>query len=224
MSLGHSTREHGDSGVASVVEPLDDEQDAGLDSLSSLAEEAVPMRDQAARELDHMREERIRAVVGFGSRRLPRPTVNARFLCAGGAAVVILVLLATLSSNGGGESGGGDAAAQAQRSAVPQNSIEPDSRTGRPQRLVKAHPRRRAAIPAKRRAARRHALRSRAHRRAANARTAPSHSEAPAAESQAPVSAPPPATGTTESAPPPASPPPSSTSTNPAGEEFGFER
>jgi hypothetical protein len=222
VSLVHSSRDQGDSGVAPEIEPLDGKHDTGLESLSSLAEEAVPLRDHAAHELDNMREERIRAVVGSGTRRLSRPTINARVLTAGGAAVVILMLVAALSSSGGG-SPSGDAAAQAQHSAVPQSSIEPDSSAGRPQRLVKVHPRRRAAIPAKRRAVRRHAQRSRAHRRAANARTAPSHSEAPAAESQAPVSAPPSATGTTESASPPASPPPPSTSTNPAGEEFGFE-
>jgi len=222
VSLVHSSRDQEASGISPGVEPLDDEHDTGLDSLSSLAEEAVPMRDRAARELDQMREERVRAVVGSGRRRLPRPTVNARVLFAGGATVVILMLVAALSSSGGG-SPSGDAAAQAQHSAAPHGSIEPNSRAGRPQRLVKAHPRRRAAIPAKRRAARRHAERSRAHRLAAKVRTAPSQSKAPAAESQAPVSAPPPATATTESAPPPASPASPSTSTNPAGEEFGFE-
>ncbi len=222
MSLVNSSRDQGDSGIAPELEPLDGEHDTGLESLSSLAEEAVPMRDHAARELDQMREERIGEVVGSRRRRLPRPTVNARALFAGGAAVVILVLVAALSSSGGG-SPSGDAAAQAQHSAVPQSPIEPDRSAERPQRLVKAHPRRRAAIPAKRKAARRHAQRSRPRRRAANTKSAPSPSEAPAPESQAPVSAPPPATPTTESAPPPASPTPPSTSTNPTGEEFGFE-
>lgn len=222
MSLGHSSSEQGDSGVGSAPKPLGEEQDTRLDSLSSLAEEAVPMRNRAASELDHMRAERISAVVGDSSRRLPRPTVNARVLCAGGVAVVILVLVAALSSSGGG-SASGDAAAQAHRPA-PQRSIKPDSRSGRPRRLVKAHPRRRAAIPAKRKAARRQAQRERMQRRAASAENAPSQSEAPVTESPAPASAPPPATATAESAPPPASSPPPSTSTNPAGEEFGFER
>jgi hypothetical protein len=222
VSLDRS-REQGDSGVAPAIEPSDDEQDTGLESLSSLAEEAVPMRDHAARELDQMREERIRAVVGSRSRRLPRPPANARVLCAVGVAVALLVLVAALSSSGGG-SASGDAATQAQRPAVPQRSTEPDSRTGRPQRLVKAHPRRRAAIPAKRRAARRHAQRERTQRRAARAKDAPGQREAPVSESPAPASAPPPTTATTESAPPSTSSPPPSTSTNPAGEEFGFER
>jgi hypothetical protein len=223
MSLVHSSRDQGDSGLPPALEPLDDEQDTELNSLSSLAEEAVPMRDHAARELDDMREERIRAVVGSRSRRLPRPTVNARVLVAGGAAVVILVLVAALSSSGG-RSASGDAATEAQRLPAPQSSIKSDSRSGQPQRLVKAHPRRRAAIPAKRKAARRHAQRDRAHRQAAKAEAVPSESEAPVTESPPPASAPPPVAATTESAPPPASSPPPSTSTDPAGEQFGFER
>jgi len=222
VSLGHSSREQGDSGVAPVLEPLDGEQDTGVESLSSLAEEAVPMCDHAARELDDMREERIRAVVGSSSRRLPRPPANARALGAGAVAVALLGLVAALSSSGGSAASGG-AAAQPQRPAVAKLSGQ-DRQARRPQRLVRAHPRRRAAIPAKRRAARRHAQKEPAHRPAANAEEVPSQSEAPATESQAPVSAPPPATATTESAPAPSSSPPPSTSTNPAGEEFGFER
>jgi hypothetical protein len=221
VSLDHSSRDQGDSGVAPALEPLDGEQDTGLESMSSLAEEAVPMRDQAARELDDMREERIRAVVGSSSRRLPRPPANARVLGAGGVAVALLALVAALSSSGGSAASGG-AAAQPQRPAVAKLSGQ-DRQARRPQRLVRAHPRRRAAIPAKRRAARRHAQREPAHR-PANAEDVPSQGEAPATESQAPVSAPAPATATTESAPAPSSSPPPSTSTNPAGEEFGFER
>ena len=221
MSLVHSSRDQGDSGVPPALEPLDDEQDTELNSLSSLAEEAVPMRDHAARELDQMREERIRAVVGNGSHRLPRPTVNARVLVVGGAAVVILVLVAALSSSGGG-SASDDAAAQAQQPPVRQSSIKPDSRTRGPQRLVKAHPRRRAAIPAKRRAARRHAQRARTHRPAVRTEEVPTQSKAPVTESPPPASAPPPVAATTESTPPPTPPP--STSTDPAGEQFGFER
>lgn len=222
MSLGHSSRDQGDSGVAPALEPLDGEQDTGLESLSSLAEEAVPMRDHAARELDDMREERIRAVVGSRGRWLPRPTVNTRVLFAGGAAVAILVLVAALSSSDGGNAARGGVAAQPRHPAVPKLSGQ-ERQARRPQRLVKAHPRRRAAIPAKRRAARRHAQRERTHHRAATAEAVPSQSDAPAAESPPPVSAPPPATGTTESAPPPASAPPPSTSTDPAEEQFGFE-
>lgn len=223
MSLGHSSRDQGDSGVARALEPLDDEQETGLKSLSTLAEEAVPMRDHAARELDDMHEERIRAVVGSEGRRLRRPTVNARVLSGGGVAVVIVVLVVALSSSGG-RSASGDAAAEAQRPPAPPSSIKPNSRTGQPQRLVKAHPRRRAAMPAKRKAARRHAQRERMHRQAAKAEAVPSQSDAPVVESPAPVSAAPPATATTESAPPPASTPPPSTSTDTAGEQFGFER
>lgn len=223
MSLGHSSRDQGDSGVAPALEPSDDEQDTGLESLSSLAEEAVPMRDRAARELDDMHEERIRAVVGSRRRWLPRPTVNARVLFAGGAAVVILALVAALSSSGG-RSASGDATTEAQRPPAPQSSIKSDSPSGQPQRLVKAHPRRRPAIPAKRKAARRHAQRERTHRQAAKAEAVPTQSEAPVTESPPPASAPPPVAATTESAPPPASSPPPSTSTDPAGEQFGFER
>jgi hypothetical protein len=221
MSLVRSSRDQGDSGVPPALEPLDDEQDTELNSLSSLAEEAVPMRDHAARELDQMREERIRAVVGNGSRRLPRPTVNARVLAVGGAAVVILVLVAALSSSGGG-SASDDAASQARQPPVRQSSIKPNSRTRGPQRLVKAHPRWRAAIPAKRRAARRHAQRERTHRPAARTEDVPAQSKAPVTESPPPASAPPHVAATTESPPPPAPPP--STSTDPAGEQFGFER
>jgi hypothetical protein len=222
MSLVHSSRDQGDSGVPPALEPLDDEQDTELNSLSSLAEEAVPMRDHAARELDDMREERIRAVVGSGKRRLPRPTVNARVLFAGGAAVAILVLVAALSSSGGGSAARGGVAAQPPHPAVAKLRGQ-ERQARRPQRLVKAHPRRRPAIPAKRRTARRHAQRDRTHRRAANAEAVPSQSDAPVAESPPPVSAPPPPTATTESAPPPTSAPPPSTSTDPAGEQFGFE-
>ena len=221
MSLVHSSREQGDSGTPPAVEPGDDELDTGVDSLSSLAEEAVPMRDNAARELDQMREERIRAVVGRGKRRLPRPTVNARVLLAGGAFVAILVLVVALSSSGGG-SASSDTAAQAGRPAIQKSSIEPHSRRGRLQRLAKANPRRLAAIRAKRKAARRRVQRERVHRSKAHAEAAPSQSEVPT-ESRPPVSVPPSPTATTESAPPPASSPQPSTSSNPAQEEFGFE-
>lgn len=225
MSLGATVQGKREiQGQPLPLESLDEEQDAGLESLSSLAEEAVPMRDSTARELEHLHEERIRAVVGGGSRRLPRPTINARVLSAGAAAVVILALVAAaLSSNGGGSASRG-AAAQVQRSPVPQRSIEPDSRSARPRRPIKAHAQRRAAIPAKQRAARRHAQRERAHRRAVKAEEVRTQSEAPVTESPAPASAPAPVTATTESAPPPASSPPPSTSTNPVQEQFGFER
>lgn len=222
MSLVHSSRDQGYSGLPPALEPLDDEQDTGLDSLSSLAEEAVPMRDHVARELDDMREERIRAVVGSRS-RLPWPSINARVLCAGGVAVAFLALVAALSSSGGGSPASGGVAAQPQHPAVAKLR-EQDRQARQAQRLIKAHPRRRAAIPAKRRAARRHAQRKRAHRPEENAEAVPSESRAPVMESPAPASAPPPATATTESAPPPASSPPPSTSTDPAGEQFGFER
>jgi hypothetical protein len=223
MSLVHSSRDQGDSGVGPALEPLDNEPEAGLDSLSSLAQEAVPMRDHAARELDDMREERIRAVVGSRSRRLPRPPVNARVLCAGGVAVALLALVAALSSSGGGSPASSGAAAQPQHPAVAKLSGQ-DRQARRPQRLVKAHPRRRTAIQAKRKAARRHAQRERVHRRATNAEAVPIESKVPVTESPAPASAPPPVAATTESAPPPASSPPPSTSTDPAGEQFGFER
>lgn len=217
MSLVHSSRDQGDSGVA----PADEEQDTGLESLSSLAEEAVPMLDHAARELDDMREERIRAVVGSRSRRFPRRSVNSRVLWVGGIAVGLLALVVALSLGGEGQSAS-DGAAVKPRSPAVAKVKGSDGPAGRPQRLVKAHPRWRAAIPAKRKAARRHAQR-RAHRRVANAKAAPSRSEASAAESQTSVSAPPPTTATTESVPPPTSSPPASTSTNPAQGEFGFE-
>jgi len=221
VSLVHSSREQGDSGVSPAAEPLGDELDNGVEPLSSLAEEAVPMRDHAARELDQMREERIRAVVGNRSRRLSRP-VNARVLWAGGIAVGLLAIAAALSLSSGGRSASDSTAAKPQRKAVA--GVKPsEGRTRPPQRLVEAHPRRRAAIRAKRKAARRHAQRERAHRSAADAEAAPSQSEALPTESQAPVSSPPPTAATTESTPPPASSPPPSTSSNPAGEEFGFE-
>jgi hypothetical protein len=223
MSLVHSSREQGDSGLFPALEPLDDDEDTGLNSLSSLAEEAVPMRDHAARELGDMREERIRAVVGGRGRPLLPPTVNARVLVVGGAAVVILVLVAALSSSGGGSAARGGGATQPSHPAAAKLSGQ-DRQAKQPQRLVKAHPRRQAAIPAKRRAARRHAKRERPHRRAANAEAVPSQSDGPVAESPPPVSAPPPPTATTESAPPPASAPPPSSSSDPAGEQFGFER
>lgn len=220
MNLVRSSRDQGDSGVSAALEPLDDGPDTELNSLSSLAEEAVPMRDHAARELDDMRDERIRAVVGSRGRRIPRPTVNARVLVVCGAALVILVLVAALSSSGVGSG----ATAQPSHPAVAKLRGQ-DRQAKQPQRLVKAHPRRaRAAIPAKRRAGRRHAPRERRHRRAVNAEAVPSQSDAPVAESPPPVSAPPPPTATTESAPPPASAPPPSSSTDPAEEQFGFER
>lgn len=221
MSLVHSSREQGDSGVSPAAEPLDDKLDNGVEPLSSLAEEVVPMRVHAARELDQMREERIRAVVGNRRRRLPRPSVNARVLAAGGVAVGLLAMAAALSLSSGGRSARHSTGAKPQRQAVAR--VKPLERPARqPQRLVEPHPRRRAAIRAKRKAARRHAQRERAHR-AAHAEAAPSRSEAPATESQAPASSPPPTAATTESAPPPASSPPPSTDSNPAQEEFGFE-
>lgn len=223
MSLGHSSRDQEASGGTPVLETPDDEQDTGRESFSNLAEEAVPMRDRAARELEDMHEERIRAVVGGRGRRLTRPTVNVRILFVGGAALVILALVAALSSSGG-RSASTDAAAKTQRPPAPQSSIQSESRLRQPQRLVRAHSRRRAAIPAKRKAARRHAQRERTHRQAPKAEAVPTQSEAPVTESPPPASAPPPVTATTESAPPPASSPPPSTSTDPAGEQFGFER
>jgi hypothetical protein len=143
-------------------------------------------------------------------------------VAAGGVAVGLVLLLAVLST--------------ADRHPTPKPVTTPkaepeaaaasvaDRADGRRQPLVRPHPRRRAAIPAKRRAARRHAQRPRTHRRTAKAEDVPSQSEAPVVESQAPASAPPPVAATTESAPPPASSPPPSTSSNSAGEEFGFER
>jgi hypothetical protein len=224
MSLGHSSRDQEASGGTPVLETPDDEQDAAHESFSNLAEEAVPMRDRAMRELEDMHEERIRAVVGGRGRRLTRPTVNARILFVGGAAVVILALVAALSSSGG-RSASTDAATQTQRPPAPQSSIQSESRSRQPQRLVRAHARRRAAIRAKRKAARRHAQRERMHRQAPNVEAVPSQSEASVPESPPPASAsPPPVAATTESAPPPASSPPPSTSTDPAEEQFGFER
>jgi hypothetical protein len=222
VSLGHSEREQKASGGCPAVEPLDHEPKTELDSLSSLAEEAVPVRSQAARELDQMRQERIRAVVGSRSGRLPRPSANARVLWVGGIAVALLALIAALSLSGEGRSASDSTAAKAQRPVVARVKRS-DSRARRPQRLLKATSRRRAGIRAKRKAARRPAERKRAHRSAAHAEAAPSQSEAPLTESQAPISAPPPPAAATESAPTAASSPPSSTSSNPAQEEFGFE-
>jgi hypothetical protein len=223
MSLVHSSRDQGDSGIPPALESLDDEQETEFDSLSSLAKEAVPMRDHAARELDGMREERIMAVVGNSGRRLPRPAVNARVLGAGGLAVALLALIAALASSDGGSPASGGAAAKPLHPAGAKLSGQ-DRQAQQADPQVKAHPRRRAAIPAKRRAARRHAQKARTHRPPANADGVPTQGEAPATESPPPASAPPPVAATTESAPPPASSPPPSTSTDPAGEQFGFER
>jgi hypothetical protein len=205
-----------------ALEPVEDDRDtAVVEPPGALGQEAIPLRVRSRDDFEQEREQRIEALVGKRRRRVPRPG-RTRFLAAGGVAIGVVLLLAVLSIADQHSTPKPVAAPKAEPQAVAA-SVAPRAE---PQRrpLVRAHPRLRAAIPAKRKAARRHAQRSRTHRRGAKAEDVPSQSEAPAAESPAPISAPPPATATSEPAPPPASSPPPSTSTNPAGEEFGFER
>jgi hypothetical protein len=206
-----------------AFEPAEEDREtAVVEPLATLGQEAVPLRERRQDNFEQEREQRIKALVGKRRRRVPRPGRRARTLAAGGVAIGVVLLLAVLSSADRHPTPEQGATHQSQTQTAEASAthrVEP-----RRQPLVRAHSRRRAAVPAKRRAARRHAQKSRAERRAANAGERPRQSEAPVAESPAPASAPPPVTATTESAPPPVSSPPPSTSTNPAGEEFGFER
>ena len=223
MSLGHSSSGTKEPEFDAALEQVEDDQDTtAVDPIAALGQEAVPLRERHQNDFEQEREQRIEALVGKRRQRVPRPRRRARMLAAGGVAIGVVLLVAVLST--------GDRHPTPKPVATPKSEPQAvaasvaDRADGRRQPLVRARPKRRAAIPAKRRAARRHAQRSRAHRRAAKAEDVPTQSEAPVTESSPPASAPPPATATTESAPPPASSPPPSTSADPAGEQFGFER
>jgi hypothetical protein len=223
VSLGHSSSGTKEPELGVALEPTEGDQDtAVVEPLAALGQEAVPLRERHPDDFEKEREQRIKALVGKRRQRIPRPGRRARMLAAGGVAIGVVLLVAVLST--------GDRHPTPKRVATPEAEPQAvaasvaDRSDGRRQHLVRPHPRRRAAIQAKRKVTRRHAQRERAHRRTANVEEAPSQSEAPVTESSAPASAPPPVTATTESAPPPASSPPPSASTDPAGEEFGFER
>ena len=206
-----------------ALEPVDEDPDtAVIEPLAALGQEAVPLRERHPGDFEQEREQRIRALVGRRRKRIPRPGRRARTLAAGGVTVSLVLLLVVLSTADRHPTPNRVATPKTEPEAAAASVVRPAEIRRRP--LARAHPRRRAAIPAKRRAARRHAQKERTNRRAAKAEDMPSQSDAPVVESQAPASVPPSVAATTGSAPPPASSPPPSTSTNPAGEEFGFER
>lgn len=223
MNLGLSSSGTKEHELVPALEPVEDDRNATVvEPIAALGQEAVPLRERRRDDFEQEREQRIKALVGRRRQRVPRPGRRATALAAGGVAIGVVLLLGVLSTADRHPTTrpGVTFKAEPQAAAVSVAHLAESRR----QPLIGAHPRRRAAIPAKRRAARRNAQRSRTHRRAANAEGVPAQSEAPATESPAPGSAPPPVTATTKSASPPASSPPPSTSANPAGEEFGFER
>jgi hypothetical protein len=229
VSFGHSPPTRGEPGPGFAVQSETDSGEAAAKVLEpSLAEDVVPMRATAERELDRDREERVRAVVAGRRRALPRPSSRGLALGAIGLAATLLVLAlnTTLGSGGGNPHSPSQAVTPQHRgsNSAFHRQLHADAQSLRRSRAV-AHTRRRAAIRAKREAARRRAKRRSARKLAAHRteraqRSArqelPASAEDSSAEAQAPaaVASTPPAPTSTQS----------STGSSQTQREFGFER
>ncbi len=201
----------------------------------SLADEAVPMRSEAERELEAELQEEIRVVVDGG--RKGRIQGRRRVLLAAiGAA--LLIGLATIASGVGARNGRTEVSEPA--GAVASKAVGSSATAGAPQRRQRARAaaraRRRAALRAKREAARRRASRQerqQQERRQRGEQTETETSRAPKAPgqenqaplvaaaqgSEAPAEAAPEGTEVATTTAAPASP-----SQAPVEQEFSFER
>lgn len=150
-----SNKDNSSTQVQLVSQPAPIKDQGSLPS-SWLGGDAVPLRGPAERELEHERQERLGAIRdGRGGRQLPRGMLARWFAFAAISGLVVLAALAISSSGGGGEN--------ATQSSVPAVESTPSRwstatiarKSIRPFPVAQA--RRRAALRAKREAARRRA-------------------------------------------------------------------
>jgi hypothetical protein len=219
VSLGHSSPTRGEPGFDSAVPPGTDRGEAAAKVLEpNLAEDVVPMRAAAERELDREREERIRAVVAGRRRALPRPSSRGRAIGTIGLAAILLTVafVTALSGVGGNPHSQGQAVTAQHAGAASgfRRKLHTEASSLRRHRAA-AHTRRRAAIRAKRRPVRKLS----AHRSEPAPQSSKQYAAAPSEASSAEA----PETAATSTPVAPTSTQ-SSTSPSPTQKEFGFER
>lgn len=219
MSLDHSEgKQEGLEPELGVESGREDEDALLSEGWPTLADEVVPMQEQAERDLRREREERIRLVVGKR-----RPITRPLALGALGAVAALSLLAVLIALKQGGSNSAPDPALRTTVHRRPTTTLPSHLRasTTTPRRAhAVARDRRRAAIRARGEAARR-----RAKARSPRANTNPSAaSQVPRSATQnelATATSPPPGPSS-EAARPPAEPPPS-TKRSPTQSEFGFE-
>jgi hypothetical protein len=220
MSLGQSEEMREAPGSAGA-EPASEERQAATEASWALAEDAVPMRGAAERELDRYSEERVRSVLEKPRWRFRPPSVRNLGLALAGLAALI-ICLAVLGSLGEDGSGGPEpTAAPTRQSPLASRAARRASAAASLWQARAARNRRRAAARAKHEAARHRAKQRSAGKRAASGaqeQQAAAPSE-PSTESAAPAAAPITAATPQEPASTTASGSPSQ-----AQRQFGFER